>query len=123
MEARGTVAEIDRLPDDQKPALISAHARDSAECRRVMSLFVRIYARYAARAALMYIPTRGLFIAGGIVEKNEELFLQEHLFMRSFEDNYKENIRGVLKGIPVFIIRDYATSHYGAANAARSLLL
>jgi len=123
MAIRGALAEIDRAPDDKKPALISAHVDDSPDCRSIMSLFVRVYARYAARAALMYMPTRGLFVAGGIVEKNEGLFLQDHLFMRSFEQNYKENIREVLKGIPVFIVRDYATSHYGAANAAYSLLL
>ena len=123
MAIRGVLAEIDRVPDDQKPALISTHANDSADCRSIISLFVRLYARYAARAALMYMPTRGLFLAGGIVEKNEGLFLENQLFIRSFEQNYKENIHAVLKGIPVFIVRDYATSHYGAANAAYSLLL
>ncbi len=123
MAIRGILAEIDRAPDDQKPALISAHVKDSPDCRSMMRLFVRNYARYAARAALMYIPTRGLFLAGGIVEKNESLFLEDHLFTSSFEQNYKENIHEVLKSIPIFIVRDYATSHYGAANAAYSLLL
>jgi len=123
MAIRGVLAEIDRAPDDQKPALISTHANDSSECRSIMDLFVRLYARYAARAALMYMPTRGLFLAGGIVEKNENLFLESQLFIRTFEQNYKENIHEVLRSIPVFIVRDYATSHYGAANAAYSLLL
>ncbi len=123
MAIQGVLAEIDRASDDQKPALISAHTSDSPDCRSIMNLFVRLYARYAARAALMYIPTRGLFLAGGIVEKNEALFLEDHLFIRSFERNYKDNIHEVLRGIPVFIVRDYATSHYGAANAAYSLLL
>lgn len=118
----GALAEIDALPDDAKPARIAAHVQDSPECERIMKLFVRMYGHYASRVSLMFIPTRGLFLAGGIVAKNESLFLGDHLFMKAFETNYKENIRGVLKSIPVFIVRDYATSLYGAANAARSLL-
>lgn len=122
MPVAGILAEIDAASSDERPALISAHAQDSPDCKRIMRRFVGLYGSFAARAALMFLPTGGLFIAGGIVEKNEPLFVEDHLFMKAFEYNYKDNIRAVLMGIPVFIVRDYATSLYGAANAASSLL-
>ena len=122
MVLHGALAEIDSTPDAEKPALIARHCADTPDCRRIMNLFIRMYGHYAARAALMYIPTRGMYIASGIVEKNEPLFLENHRFMRAFESNYRDNIHAVLMRVPVFIVRDYATSLYGAANAAYSLL-
>ena len=122
MDTANELAEIDALPESERPARISALAKSSASCRKIMQLFVRIYGKYAARAALMYLPTDGLFIAGGIVGKNVPFFLEDNLFMQSFEQSYLNNIHEVLMGIPVYIVRDYASSLYGAANAARVLL-
>lgn len=123
MGLHGVLAEIDALPETEKPARISQEAATNEECRRIMELYLSIYARYAARAALMYLPTGGLFIAGGIAAKNLSLFLDSDHFMRVFESSYKENIHSVLKTIPVYIVLNYSISLYGAANAARILSL
>lgn len=118
----GALAEIDAAPESEKPALISKAASDSNECRSIMEHYVSLYARYAARAALMYLPTGGLFIAGGIAAKNLEFFVEEGRFMRVFEKSYKENIHAVLMQIPVHVVVDYSISLLGAANAARVLM-
>ena len=86
-----------------------------------MRYFVRMYANFASNAALTLIPGAGLFLAGGIAAKNERFFLEDHLFIRSFLENYNPNIRTVIEHIPVYIIKNYDISLYGAANAARML--
>ena len=42
--------------------------------------------------------------------------------MKNFEVNYNPNIRPLLKKFPVYIIKDYSISLYGAANAGVTLL-
>jgi glucokinase len=63
-----------------------------------------------------------MYLAGGIVTKNEALFFEDNLFMNNFEQNYNDNIKPLLKKIPVYIIKDYSISLYGAANAAVTLM-
>lgn len=122
MKMTGVLADIDALSDSEKPARISQAVDSSPECREIMRLHTSMYARYAARAALMYLPTGGLFIAGGIAAKNLPLFTEDNHFMRVFESSYKDNIHEVLMRIPVYVVLDYSISLYGAANAARVLI-
>lgn len=118
----GVLRDIDVCPDSEKPAKISKAASESLECHEIMKLYISIYARYAARAALMYLPSGGLFIAGGVAAKNLQLFVEEDHFMQAFEMSYKENIHEVLMKIPVYVVRNYSISLFGAANAARVLI-
>jgi glucokinase len=120
MKIEGILEEIDNAPDSEKPERIAKAADKSRQCREIMRLHISIYARYAARVALMYLPTEGLFIAGGIAAKNLPLFVEGEHFMKVFEYSYKENIHEVLMTIPVYVVRDYSLSLYGAANAARA---
>ena len=41
--------------------------------------------------------------------------------MNAFEQNYNPNIRPLLSKIPVYVIKDYSISLYGAANACVQL--
>ena len=38
--------------------------------------------------------------------------------MRSFGQGYREHVRAIAARTPVFVVKDYAISMYGAANAA-----
>ncbi|MFZ0035559.1 MAG: glucokinase, partial [Sedimentisphaerales bacterium] len=108
--------------DEDKPALISKNAKDNKTCRDIMSLFVKMYGRFAGGLAIIFLALGGVYLAGGIVTKNEWLFSEDNLFMKNFETNYNPNIRPLLKKIPVYIIKDYSISLYGAANAAVTLM-
>ncbi len=121
-EIEGVLEEIDRTKDEDKPALISKNAKVSTACRDIMKLFVKMYGGFAGSLAVIFLPFGGLYLAGGIATKNEWLFLEDNLFMKSFEANYNPNIRPLLKKIPVYIIKDYSISLYGAANAAVTLM-
>jgi glucokinase len=114
--------EIADLPDGEKPARIAACAARDPGCADIMRLFVRMYGRVAYNAAVTFLPTAGLYIAGGIAGKTEAWFLEDGAFMKSFLTAYRPKIRDVLKSIPVYIIRDYGVSLRGAGNAARYLM-
>ncbi|AFG37353.1 glucokinase [Spirochaeta africana] len=116
------LARIDDAAVTERPPLISRGAADGHPLlQQVMRYFVQMYANFASNAALNYIPSAGLFLAGGIAAKNQQFFLEDDLFMRTFLENYNPNIRTVIERIPVYIIRNYDVSLYGAANAARML--
>jgi glucokinase len=122
IKMEGVLKEIDLTKDEDKPALISINAKSNKVCRDIMKLFVKMYGGFAGGLAVIFLPFGGLYLAGGIVTKNEELFLEDNLFVRNFEANYNPNIRPLLKKIPVYIVRDYSISLYGAANAAVMLM-
>lgn len=104
---------------DDPPARVAqlAAAGDSA-AHAVMVAFVKSYARTAAAAALAFIPAGGLYLAGGIVTKNEALFTEENRFVTEFTRSYRDDMASVLHRIPVHVVRDYDVSLYGAASVA-----
>ncbi len=122
IKIEGVLKEIDEVRDEDKPALISKNTGDNGVCRDIMKLFIKMYGSFAGGLTLIFLPFSGIYLAGGIVTKNERLFLEDNLFMKSFESNYNPNISPLLKKIPVYTIKDYSISLYGAANAAVTLM-
>jgi len=104
------------------PALISARREQDPICRETIDYFVRFYARFATNISLTFLPTGGLFLAGGIVGKNEAAFLKNYNFSRTFLNHPRPSLRKLLESIPLYMIKDYSISLLGAANAAYSLL-
>ncbi|MCX7025485.1 MAG: glucokinase [Spirochaetes bacterium] len=109
---------IIELPEADRPARIACQAADDSTCARSLDLFIHLYARFAADATAMFLPSGGVFLAGGIASKNEKRFLAGNRFMGMFERSYREHIRSILVRTPVYIVKDYDISLYGAANAA-----
>jgi glucokinase len=77
--------------------------------------------RYASDICTLFLPLGGFYLAGGTVQKDLRWLERDNLFMQYFEQNYNPNIRPILKNIPVYIIKDYSISLYGAANASINL--
>ncbi|WP_018525643.1 glucokinase [Alkalispirochaeta alkalica] len=106
-------------PETDLAQLVSREAsRGDEAAREIMSRFVTSYGHAAKAAALHFLPLGGLYLAGGIVTKNEEWFLGEDRFIAAFHGSYRKNIQDLLRSIPVFIVRDYEVSLYGAAYGA-----
>ncbi len=117
------VSRILGTPDHQRPAGIAEAASAGDElCRRAMAMFVRLYARVAADAAATFIPSGGIYLAGGIASKNLGFFTEGDRFMENFGLGYRAHIREIAARTPVFVVRDYAISIYGAANAAATMM-
>jgi len=117
-----TVRRVLDAPEADRPALVAAAAAEGDPvCASAMTMFVRLYARVAADAAAVFLPTGGVYLAGGIAAKNEAWFTDGHRFMETFRMAYREHVRTILGHTPVFIVKDYAISLYGAAHAASVL--
>jgi len=105
----------------ERPALVAAAAPTDPLCAQAMNVFVELYARVAADLTAAFLPAGGVFLAGGIAAKNEARFLEGNRFMTMFERSYRAHIVSILSSTPVMIVKDYAISLYGAANAAVAL--
>ncbi len=105
------------LPDLDQPAAISAQAQRDPACGRTLALFVELYARVCAELCAVFLPTGGLFLAGGIASKNRDRFLEGGCFMDRFERNYRAHLDLLTRTTPVFLVHDYDLSLYGAALA------
>ena len=105
------------LPDGDQPAAISARAGTDPACAQAMALFVDLYARVCAELCAVFLPTGGLFLAGGIASKNGERFLERGRFMARFERNYRRHLDLLTRATPIYLVHDYDLSLYGAAHA------
>ena len=122
LERDATVARIADGDPRDIPEAVSRNAATHTGLGRIMDLFVTLYARYARNTALFFLPRGGLYLAGGIAAKNERWFTDEHRFMRTFEKHTNDKIAPLLMDVPVFLVKDYDISLYGAAHAAHSLM-
>jgi len=100
------------------PALISKGANADPYCALAMEVFVHLYGLKAANLTSLFLPTGGVWLAGGISSKNEPWLLRNDRFIRWFEKNYAPHIRQFLAQTPVFIVKNYDISLLGAAVAA-----
>lgn len=105
------------LAAPDQPAAISAQAASDPACARAMALFVDLYARVCAELCAVFLPTGGLFLAGGIAAKNAPHFVEDPRFMARFERNYRTHLDLLTRATPVFLVHDYDLSLYGAAHA------
>lgn len=105
------------LPAADQPAAIAAQAVTDPACGRAMAMFVDLYARVCAELCAVFMPTGGIFLAGGIAAKNAGHFLREGRFMARFERNYRTHLDRLTRATPVYLVHDYDLSLYGAAQA------
>jgi len=114
----GLPIDILAQPFEERAVLVATNAGHDPTCAEAMDIFVKLYARVAADVATTFLPGGGVFLAGGIAAKNEARFTEGDRFMAMFERSYRDHVRKILAETPVMIVRDYAISLYGAANAA-----
>jgi glucokinase len=118
----GIFAKIEDTPPADRPALIATNASSNATCKEMMRLFGRMLGRFANDIVALFMPFGGLYLAGGVTIKNQNILLENNLFMSEFEKSYAPHIVEMAKKTPVYIIKDYAISLYGAANGAINLI-
>ena len=106
---------------EPRPKYISRASDHDPVAAEMMRLFVKMLARYASDVCTLFLPLGGFYLAGGTVQKDLRWLERDNLFMQYFERNYNPNIRPLLNKIPVYVIKDYSISLYGAANASFNL--
>lgn len=101
--------EIDNAID--KAGLISKYKNKEKTCKKTFNLFTMFFARIAKNFALDSLCTGGLYVAGGISSKNKEIFYTDD-FQKEFTNAYRK--KSVLIDIPIYLIKNYDVSIYGA---------
>lgn len=101
-------------------AVISQHAAEQTDdlCAETMELFIRAYGAEAGNLALKFLPSGGLYIAGGIAAKNLAL-MQRGLFMDAFLD--KGRVSAAIKKVPVHIVLNSRVGLLGSALCAAQM--
>ena len=112
--------QIEAAPSSQRPPLISKLSEADGTAAAMLSLFARMLGRFGGDIASVFLPLGGLYLAGGVAQKQLRWIEHEHQFARAFEQSYNPNLVKMLRQVPIYLIRDYAISLYGAANAALS---
>jgi glucokinase len=113
--------KIEETEPSDRPKYISRASDTDPVAAEMMRLFVKMLGRFASDVSALLLPLGGLYLAGGTVQKDMRWLERDHLFMKYFEKNYNPNIRPLLQKMPVYIIKDYSISLYGAANASLNL--
>lgn len=109
--------KIEATPEHDRPKYISRASDTDPVAAEMMRLFVKMLARFASDVSTLLLPFGGLYLAGGTVQKDLRWLERDSLFMKYFEKNNNPNIPPLLQKTPVYIIKDYSISLYGAANA------
>jgi len=105
------------LQQADAPAQISQLALEhqSSFASDVMEVFTEIFAQQCANLALLFLPTNGVYIAGGIAPKIQTLMASEHFRNAYFN---KDNMNALLTKFPVYLITNPSIGILGAAVAA-----
>ncbi|MDR2581730.1 MAG: glucokinase [Fibromonadaceae bacterium] len=110
-------AEIENAKRTERPRLISRLSDSDPVAAEMLRLFVKMLARYASDISTLLLPFGGLYLAGGVAQKESRWLIGDNLFMKYFEMTCNENTGALLMQMPVYLIKDYSISLYGAANA------
>ena len=114
-------AEIENAKPTDRPRLLSKLADSDPVAANMLRLFVKMLARYASDISTLLLPFGGLYLAGGVAQKDLRWLVGDDLFMKYYEMAYNRNIKPLLQQMPVYLIKDYSISLYGAANACVQL--
>ncbi len=110
--------EVLAVPFEERAEIISRYSETSEVCSETMKLFARILGNVAGSLSAVFLPAGGIYIAGGIAAKNISSVTCSSGFMKTFETSYNAGMRNFIKNVPVYIVKNYDISLYGAARAA-----
>ena len=102
----------------ERPRMISELTAADSVAAGMFSFFVRLLGRYSGDIASIFLPLGGLYLAGGVAQKQLAWITHEDQFTLAFENTYNLHLAKVLRQVPLYLINDYSISLYGAANAA-----
>ena len=103
-------------------ALVATNTDTNFKARITMRLFMEFLGAASQGVALHGLTTGGLFIAGGIPAKNQQL-LGNGDFMNGFTSTWKAGTKELLLKIPVYLVTNYDVSFYGCARAAHNAFM
>ena len=115
------VSQDGRTPNNFNPEEITRNALNGSclDCHRTLQLFCVLMGRFGGNLALTSGAFGGVYIAGGIVPRFKEFFIDSG-FRQAFED--KGRFKDYLKDIPIFLITHKEPGLLGAGTYLRQAL-
>jgi glucokinase len=111
-EAVADVA-VEDTPDGAEISALAAGGDAAAEA--ALELFIELYGAWVGNVALLYKPSGGLYIAGGVATHLRQR-MQSPRFMAACTD--KGRMRGVVEATPIFLITNKRLGVQGATRVA-----
>ena len=110
--------EVDKLNIE----IVSKGLKDECPlCKKVLELFVEIFAEVAGNISLYCLPSNGLYLVGGLSIALQNIIKDTNIFMEHF--TYKDTFGYLLKTFPVYLVKNGDLGVLGAAECARRLIL
>lgn len=114
--AEDAVTELLEKAGDLKGAVIAKH-QNNGLCKMALSELVRSYGAEVGVAALKWLPTGGLFLAGGLTSKNIDLIRDPSgAFIAAFLD--KGRLSSTVASIPLYAVVEDNVGLKGAQYCA-----
>ena len=89
-------------------------------CEKTLEFFVELYGQAAGNACLMYLPTGGLYLLGGLSDKFQDLICETDIWKKSFFD--KGRMSEVMESFPVILVKDNELTIKGCIEYCRRLI-
>lgn len=86
------------------------------QCKDSVDMFLTFYARQAKNVAFYSLPYGGIYIVGGMAVKNAALFERSEFIQEFLSCTNAYNFKQLLEQFPVYVVKDYNVSLYGAAQ-------
>lgn len=115
LPADGFWGEVAAMSVGKRPAAIAGACGADPHAKAMMNLFARLLGHFASDVAALLLPLGGLYLAGGVAQKGLAWLEDDFAFARAFGESYNPNIRKVLAQVPLYLIKEYSISLYGAA--------
>jgi glucokinase len=109
----GVAMPADTAPDGAAVSALAAAGDAAADA--ALDLFVELYGAWVGNIALLYKPSGGLYIAGGVATHLRQR-MQSPSFMAACAD--KGRMRGVVEATPIFLITNKRLGVQGATRVA-----
>lgn len=100
--------------------VIAKHAKPGSLCEKAFKIFASCYGAQAGTVALHFMPFGGLYLSGGVTQKNAELLLRDDSFLSAYFD--KGRVSPLLDRVPLFLVKSDDMGQRGAHLRAVQLL-
>ena len=89
-------------------------------CEKTLNFFIELYGQAAGNISLMYLPSRGLYLLGGLSVALQDLIINTDIWKKSFKE--KGRLSSVLENIPVILIKVHDLGMRGSTEYCRRLI-
>ena len=89
-------------------------------CIQTLNFFIELYGQAAGNISLMYLPSGGLYLLGGLSVALQDLIINTDIWKKAFKD--KGRLSSVLENIPVILIKVHDLGMRGSTEYCRRLI-